>query len=89
MRKGLDTQGILDGQLYMGDAIAFSALEGNAGAQGGVGVRVLVSPQRFRVRFVAHAPAALCKHAYFGNPCQTVLVLYIPFLCGTIFHQGQ
>lgn len=34
MCKGLDTQGFLDGQLYVCDAIAFSALEGNAGSQG-------------------------------------------------------
>lgn len=89
MCKGLDTQGILDGQLYMSAAIAFSALEGNAGPQGGVSVCVLVCPQRFRITFVAHAQAALYKHAYFGNPCQTLLVLYIPFLHGTIFHQDQ
>lgn len=89
MYKGLDTQGILDGQLYMSDAIAFSALEGNTGSQGGLAVCVLICPQRFRIRFVAHAQAALCKHAYFGNPCLTVLVLYIPFLPGTIFHQDQ
>lgn len=70
-------------------AIVFSALEGNAGSQERVGVRVLVCPQRFRIKFVAHAQAALYKHTYFGNPCQTVLVLYIPFLHGTIFHQDQ
>lgn len=49
----------------------------------------LVHPYRFRIRFVAHAQTALHKHAYFGNPCQTVLVIYIPFPDGVIFHQDQ
>lgn len=79
----------MDGQLYTSAAIAFSALEGNAGSQGEVGVSVLVCPQRFRIRIVAHAQAALYKHAFFGIPCLTVLVLYIAFLHGTIFHQDQ